>query len=182
MRSVIFGTTSPKITDLVEEGMLDGALIDQRTISWDVAVWVKYTAKRYNDGLLEWDVWARIEIGSRRLTITLPFDHKAGSPESHYGVLPEINKPPIQGVRLPLRRTLCYRIFTVLLSCLYVIPPQLLSNKSVRFLFPFLTYHHKGTALPLQYGVQEGQGRLELPCREHRGECPGSPMPTRAWQ
>jgi hypothetical protein len=52
----------------------------------------------------------------------------------------------------------------------------------VRFLFPFLTYHHKGTALPLEYAVQERQARLELPCRERRGECPDSPMPTRPWQ
>src|SRR5215204_1219399 len=86
----------------------------------------------------------------------------------------------IQGVRAWLRRTLCYQIFTSLLSSLYVIPPQLPSNKSAPFHFPFLPYHHKGTALSFQHGVQEGRGRLELPCRERpRGECPGSPTPAR---
>jgi len=28
---------------------------------------------------------------------TLPFDHKSGSPESLLGLLPDINKPPIEG-------------------------------------------------------------------------------------
>jgi hypothetical protein len=38
-----------------------------------------------------------IEIGSLNLLNTLPFDHKSGSPESLLGLLPDINKPPIEG-------------------------------------------------------------------------------------
>ena len=36
MRSVIFGDVVPKVKELVEEGRLDGPLIDQQAISWDV--------------------------------------------------------------------------------------------------------------------------------------------------
>ena len=35
-----------------------------------------------------------IEIGSLGPIGTLPLDHKAGFPESQFGLLPDINKPP----------------------------------------------------------------------------------------
>ena len=58
----------------------------------------------------------------------------------------------------------CYQIFTVLLSNLYAIRSQLVSNKSVPFPLPFPTYHSKGTGLSLQHRVQEGGSRLERSC------------------
>ena len=39
-------------------------------------------------------------IGLRSVN-TLPFDHKSGSPESLFGLLPDINKPPVL-LRLPV--------------------------------------------------------------------------------
>jgi len=36
MRSVTFDDVVPKLAELVEEGMLDGPLIDQQAINWDV--------------------------------------------------------------------------------------------------------------------------------------------------
>src|SRR5829696_6639995 len=41
-----------------------------------------------------------IEIGSLCPINTLPFDHKSGSPESQSDLLPDINKPPLQRVRV----------------------------------------------------------------------------------
>ena len=46
-----------------------------------------------------------IEIGSLGPINTLPFDHKSGSPESLLGLLPDINKPPLQRVAVTLTRT-----------------------------------------------------------------------------
>ena len=37
-----------------------------------------------------------IEIGSLGPISTLPLDHKAGFPESQFGLLPDINKPPMK--------------------------------------------------------------------------------------
>jgi hypothetical protein len=36
MRSVTFDDVVPKLAELVEEGMLDGPLIDQQAIDWGV--------------------------------------------------------------------------------------------------------------------------------------------------
>jgi hypothetical protein len=41
-----------------------------------------------------------IEIGSLGPISTLPLDHKAGFPESQFGLLPDINKPPLYRVRV----------------------------------------------------------------------------------
>jgi hypothetical protein len=49
-------------------------------------------------GLLEWDMWARIEVGSLGPTNTLPLDHKSGSPESQSSLLTDINKPSLDAV------------------------------------------------------------------------------------
>ena len=49
-----------------------------------------------------------IEIGSLGPINTLPFDHKSGSPESLLGLLPDINKPPLQRVAVTLTRRHSY--------------------------------------------------------------------------
>ena len=47
-------------------------------------------------------MWARIDRNRCVLLLnTLPFDHKSGSPESLFGLLPDINKPPVL-LRLPV--------------------------------------------------------------------------------
>jgi hypothetical protein len=53
----------------------------------------------FGGGLLEWDMWARIDRNRRALgpINTLPTDHKSGSPDSQAGLLPDINKPPMSG-------------------------------------------------------------------------------------
>ena len=48
-------------------------------------------------GLLEWDMGlGSIEIGSLGPLKTLPLDHTSGSPESLLGLLPYINKLPLE--------------------------------------------------------------------------------------
>jgi hypothetical protein len=60
--------------------------------------WVNIIANRYSGGLLQWDMWAGIDRNRLPQPLnTLPFDHKSGSPESLLGLLPDINKPPIEG-------------------------------------------------------------------------------------
>ena len=58
---------------------------------------------RHHKGCLTVVCWSgicglgSIEIGSLGPIGTLPLDHKAGFPESQFGLLPDINKPPLRG-------------------------------------------------------------------------------------
>jgi hypothetical protein len=54
-------------------------------------------------GLLEWDMWARIDRNTLLRPInTLLFDHKSSSPDSLLGLLPDINKPLLQRIAVTL--------------------------------------------------------------------------------